>query len=213
MHALASQKGVSANKAAVLKVGIYRFTFRTDDSLLVEHEGGSASYAGVSVASSTSWGSGPVATVYRQSQVVKGTTYWSWQVTFQNGGYFRCMKRYAKRGNSHLNLWLRMPPAVASTASGLCATSCSAVPKLPYTSCGGEANCLPVRMSDTLFSSSIVTVRVCLCAPRASAAARVRGHGEEVRELPLRPETRAWVLVRAGAGRQLQHRSQCEHAP
>ena len=212
MHALASQKGVSANKAAVLKVGNYRFTFRTDDSLLVEHEGGSSSYAGVKVASSTSWGSGPVATVYRQSQVVKGTTYWSWQVTFANGGYFRCMKRYAKRGNSHLNLWLRMPAAVASSASGLCSTSCSAVPKLPYTSCGGDANCLPVRMSDTLFSSSIITVRVPLRPLRISRGP-VRGDGEGVRELPLRALTRAWVLVRAGAGGRLQHRSQCEHAP
>lgn len=158
MHA-PLQTGVSANKAAVLKVGSYRFTFRTDDSLLVEHEGGSASYAGEAVASSTSWGSGPVATVLRQAWIVNGETYWVWQVMFANGGYFRCLRRYAKRGNSHLNLWVRMPAAVASTASGLCSTSCSAVPKLPYTSCGGEASCLPVRMSDTIFSSSIITVR------------------------------------------------------
>ena len=145
------------NKAVVVQVGNYSFTITTGDVLHVEDGDASFTYEGTSVSSTDAWGSPPVAMTQRVGHALSGKILWMWQVTLSGGGYVRALP-FSGRRNSFVNIWVAIPAPLSSSVSGLCATSCSVVPSLPYTACDGDDTCLPVKARDTRFSSSLISV-------------------------------------------------------
>eukprot|EP00966_Prymnesium_polylepis_P187752 4352614-Prymnesium_polylepis.1 len=67
---------------------------------------------------------------------------------------------------------MHVPPTLHGDATGMCSAQCGYSPTLPYNWCEGDANCLPTKLEDSLFSPSEIAVLEAACGLASGASQR-----------------------------------------
>lgn len=179
-------------KQVVIRVEASGTTFdvdiKDDDTLTVREGATTTAYPQAGYESFSSWsvsfGSPTVLTVHREYSVTRrGGWVFKWRVSFAFGGsvvawpthtYNQNRVSWRRSENEPIWLWVNVPTALlaASGGTGLCHDWCDIKPTLPYNWCEGVADCLPVKVDDTVFSSSDVAALEAACGIASGASLR-----------------------------------------
>lgn len=156
---------------------------RGDDTATVRYNGAETNFAPSFYDWTQSYGSPAVVTLVRVGMQGNRGTLYRWRVNFAFGGSVDLAptfsnenaRRFASNrieNDKQVYVYFKLPMHLASAATGACASGCNMQPKLPYNYCEGDANCLPTKVQDTLFTSSEVSALETACGIAAGASQR-----------------------------------------